>query len=136
MIYRFTALFTACIFLAGCAGQNYVNTFEPVIDMQGVNHAAYETDLSACRQYAVREDPANKAMREAFAGAIAGALVGAAVGSAFGHMGTGAGAGAAYGAVGGAGHGAVTGMRAQQIIVSRCMSGRGYKVLYGGDLAQ
>lgn len=129
------ALAASCVMLAGCAGHSYVDTFEPVIDQQGMDQAKYQKDLADCRQYAVKEDPANKAAREALAGAIAGALVGAAVGSSFGHMGTGAGTGALYGTAGGATHGALTGMQAQQMIVSRCLAGRGYKVLYGGDLA-
>lgn len=134
MFRHIAAITAAAMLMAGCA-QNYVQTFEPVIDRKGVSEAAYARDLSECRSYAVREDPANKAMEQALAGALVGAALGAAVGSVYGNAGYGAGVGAGYGAVGGGVNGAVTGMRAQQLIVSRCMARRGYAVLYGGDLA-
>lgn len=129
------AMLVAAGLLSGCVSKNYVDTFEPVIDQKGVDAAKYQADLQECRSYAVAQDPANKAAKQALAGALVGAALGAAVGSAYGRAGYGAGVGAAYGTVGGAANGALTGVRAQQMIVTRCMAGRNYKVLYGGDLA-
>lgn len=115
--------------LAGCA-HNYVDTYEPVIDTQGVDINRYAADLNECRSYAVREDPTVKAQQGAIAGALAGALLGAALGSVYGQAGRGAGIGAAEGGAVGLIGGAAGGIEAQQIIVNRCMAGRQYRVLF------
>ena len=123
--------------LAGCVGQNYVQTFEPVIDKgrMGASEAQYQHDLGECRSYAVKEDPTNKAARQALAGALVGAALGAAIGGGR-YGGRLAARGAVAGAFAGGANGAISGMSAQQTIVSRCMFGRGYPVIYAGDLAQ
>lgn len=125
------ALFSGSI-LSGCA-RNYVDTYQPVIDMKGVDQTAFENDLKECRQYAVNEDPATKAAEGAIAGALVGAALGAAVGSAYGDTDYGVKVGAAEGAASGTVGGAVTGVQAQRAIVSRCLAGRGYNVLYAGS---
>lgn len=115
--------------LSSCA-HSFVNTYEPVIDTQGIDQNAYVKDLRDCRQFAVREDPIAKAKKTALAGALAGALIGAAIGSAYGVVGQGAGFGALEGGAFGTVEGAADGLRAQTLIVNRCMAGRGYRVLY------
>lgn len=124
-----SVLAAASLLLGGCA-HSYVDMYEPVIDTGGVDVTAYNVDLNQCRDFAVREDPVRKAQQQAIAGAIAGALIGAAVGGAYGRAGQGAGVGAVEGTALGGLHGAAEGVQAQELIVKRCMAGRGYRVLY------
>ncbi len=119
---RFSIL-AACLLLSGCVGspaQNYV----PAIDLQGVDMSRYQADLKDCQGYGATHDPARAAANSAIAGAIVGALLGAAIGG--GRMvATGA-------AIGGTEAGAAGGVRAAetaQLVVQRCMAGRGYRVL-------
>jgi uncharacterized protein YcfJ len=119
----------ALLVCSGCA-HSYVETYEPVIDTQNVDFNRYAADLRDCRQFAVREDPAARAAQAAVAGILVGALLGAAVGSAYGRAGQGARVGAVEGGAIGVVGGAATGVQAQQIIVKRCLVGRGYAVLY------
>ena len=109
----------AALTLSACAtrGQNYA----PLVDMRGHHHDSYAQDLSDCQSYA-RQRP--DAAQGAVAGAIVGAVLGAIVAprhhrNAFG----------AYGAGLGAGAGAGSAMEAQEVIIKRCMAGRGYNVL-------
>lgn len=104
--------------VAGCA------TYRPIVDMKGVDRAAYESDLKECQEYAKQVDPSGEAATGAAAGAVFGALLGAAIGGR-GYAGYGARVGAAQGVGAGAAHG----MAGQIQIVRNCMAGRGYRVL-------
>jgi len=106
----------------GCAGANV----RPLVDMKGVNDAAYEKDLQECQAYAKEQSGMGEtAAKGAGAGAIVGGLLGLVTGSNTTGIVQAAGAGAVIGAAGGA----FTGNQSQEAVVKRCLSGRGYKVL-------
>ena len=106
----------------GCAGANV----RPLVDMKGVNEAAYEKDLSECQAYAQQQSGMGEtAAKGAGAGAVVGGLLGLVTGGNKTGIAQAAGAGAVVGAAGGA----FTGNQAQEAVVKRCWSGRGYKVL-------
>jgi uncharacterized protein YcfJ len=131
---RFTVIVLALALIVSSCAHSFVDTYEPVIDTQNIDSNRYASDLRDCRAFAVREDPATKAAQGALAGVVVGALLGAALGSSFGQAGRGAGIGAGIGAVEGGAigtvGGAASGVEAQQIIVKRCLSRRGYQVLF------
>ena len=104
--------------LSACA------THRPVVDMRGVDSAAFEADLVECQRYAEQVSPAGNAGVGAVVGTVVGGLLGAAIGNSrlASRM---AGAGAVGGAASGAGHGAET----QVNVIRNCLSGRGYRVL-------
>jgi len=119
-------LFALCSFVViaalGCAGANV----RPLVDMKGVNDAAYEKDLQECQAYAKEQSGMGEtAAKGAGAGAIVGGLLGLVTGSNTTGIVQAAGAGAVIGAAGGA----FTGNQSQEAVVKRCLSGRGYKVL-------
>jgi hypothetical protein len=106
----------------GCAGANV----RPLVDMKGVNDAAYEKDLQECQAYAKEQSGMGEtAAKGAGAGAIVGGLLGLVTGGNTTGIVQAAGAGAVIGAAGGA----FTGNQGQEAVVKRCLSGRGYKVL-------
>lgn len=107
------------IVATGCA------SYRPIVDMQGVDSAKYNSDLVQCQQYAEQLNPASHAV----AGAVIGALIGAAIGGAIGNSDL-ALDGARVGAISGGVSGAADGAESQVNIVRRCMSGRGYRVLH------
>jgi hypothetical protein len=102
--------------LGGCASHP-----EPIIDMQGVDRAALESDWAECEAYSDEVIVA----RGAASGAAGGAVAGAAAGSISGHADRGAG----YGAIWGATRSTVGGSREKQRVFKRCLRGRGYRVL-------
>jgi len=119
-------LFALCSFVViaalGCAGANV----RPLVDMKGVNDAAYEKDLQDCQTYAKEQSGMGEtAAKGAGAGAIVGGLLGLVTGGNTTGIVQAAGAGAVIGAAGGA----FTGNQGQEAVVKRCLSGRGYKVL-------
>jgi len=105
------------IMTASCAHQRRV-----IVDMQGVNRIQYQADLQDCQSYALQvKDRTAK-------GALAGGLISGAIGAALGNKEIAqrlAGAGAISGAV----KGNVSSKREQEIVVRRCLRGRGYRVL-------
>lgn len=106
----------------GCAGANV----RPLVDMKGVNEAAYEKDLSDCQAYAQQQSGMGEtAAKGGGAGAVVGGLLVLVTGGNASGIAQAAGAGAVIGAAGGA----FTGNQAQEAVVKRCLSGRGYKVL-------
>jgi hypothetical protein len=110
------------VITVGCAGANV----RPLVDMKGVNEAAYEKDLSECQAYAQQQSGMGEtAAKGAGAGAVVGGLLGLVTGGNKTGIAQAAGAGAVVGAAGGA----FTGNQAQEAVVKRCLSGRGYKVL-------
>lgn len=106
----------------GCAGANV----RPLVDMKGVNEATYENDLKDCQNYAQQQSGMGEtAAKGAGAGAVVGGLLGLVTGGNGSGIAQAAGAGAVIGAAGGA----FSGNQAQEAVVKRCLSGRGYRVL-------
>lgn len=105
--------------LAGCAtrGENYV----PLVDMRYKSQVGFERDLADCQAYA-RQRP--DATTGAVAGAIAGALLGAAL-APHGYRND----LSAHGAALGMGAGAGAAIEKQEVVIKRCLAGRGYNVL-------
>ena len=119
-------LFALCslvlITAVGCAGADV----RPLVDMKGVNEAAYEKDLQECQAYAKDQSGMGEtAVKGAGAGAVVGGLLGLVTGGNKTGIIQAAGAGAVIGGAGGA----FSGNQAQEAVVKRCLSGRGYKVL-------
>ena len=119
-------LFAICSFVSiavvGCAGADV----RPLVDMKGVNEAAYEKDLQECQAYAKGQSGMGEtAAKGAGAGAVVGGLLGLVTGGNKTGIAQAAGAGAVIGAAGGA----FTGNQSQEGVVKRCLSGRGYRVL-------
>ena len=114
--------FLAVVAVVGCAGANV----RPIVDMKGVNESAYEKDLSECQAYAQQQSGMGEnAAKGVGAGAVVGGLLGLVTGGNASGIAQAAGAGAVIGGAGGA----FTGNQAQEGVVKRCLSGRGYKVL-------
>ena len=106
----------------GCAGANV----RPLVDMKGVNEATYESDLKDCQNDAQQQSGmGSTAAKGAGAGAVVGGLLGLVTGGNGSGIAQAAGAGAVIGGAGGA----FSGNQAQEAVVKRCLSGRGYKVL-------
>ena len=107
---------------AGCTTSSLPG--RPIVDMKGVNSAAYQTDLAECHEYAKEVEAGKQVAIGAVAGAAVGGLMGASVG--YGEAARrSAGAGATYG-------GARSGVRAlheSNKVVRNCLRNRGYKVL-------
>jgi hypothetical protein len=106
----------ALAFITACSSHP-----EPIIDSKGVDMTVYEADLAECSQYADQIDPKQGVAK----GAAGGAVVGAATGAISGDAGRGAG----YGSIWGATSSGLDADRDKQMVVKRCLRGRGYKVL-------
>ena len=111
-------LFSVTVLLAGCAAR------KPLVDMKGVDEAQYRVDLAECEQYA---EQAPGPGGGAAGGAIIGGAIGYGIGRAVGMndpsaLGRG-------GVVAGGARGAGRGAQTRKQVVSKCLSGRGYKVL-------
>jgi outer membrane lipoprotein SlyB len=101
-----------------------VSRKSPIIDMQGVDIAAYQQDLAECESYA---DQVNRT-EPAVTGAATGAAVGGVLGAAVGNSRT-AQRGAGAGAVSGGLRGARQALAEQDRVLRNCLRGRGYRVL-------
>lgn len=110
----------AVLALTGCASQ----TPNQIIDMQGVDAIAYQRDLADCNQYADQVDVGGSVAQGAVGGAIIGAIVGGLIGGSDGAV-----FGAKVFGVSGAAEGAASSAHDKRAISTRCMTGRGYKVL-------
>ncbi len=122
---RATALALAlAVTLSACAtSQGMGANFTPIIDTKDVDMAKAGQDTTECQAYANQVMSAGQgAAAGALAGAIVGTLLAAAVGASRND-------GAALGAVMGGTRGAVDAEGGQRGIISRCMAGRGYRVL-------
>lgn len=98
--------------------------WEPIVDMQGVDPAAWQRDLAECRVYTEQVQVAGTAA----AGAARGAVLGGVFGAIFGNSSTaarGAGAGAVAGTLGGGSRGVME----QRMVLRNCLNGRGYRIL-------
>ena len=119
-------LFILCLLVVmaavGCAGADV----RPIVDMKGVNQASYDKDLQECQDYAKEQSGmGSTAAKGAGAGVVVGGLLGLVTGGNASGIAQAAGAGAVIGGAGGA----FSGNQAQESVVKRCLSGRGYKVL-------
>lgn len=107
---------SAILALAGCVAHP-----EPIVDLKGVDPDVYEADRLECQAYADEVSMARGSAK----GAASGAVIGAATGAITGDVARGAGYGGVYG-------GSRTGMNAErekQRVFTRCLRGRGYRVL-------
>lgn len=104
------------VYISGCAGHS------PIVDTKGVDMRSYEADLAQCQQYAEQVSVGEQA--------AVGAGVGAALGWALSAVSGGDNkVNTSLGAVSGGAAGLGKSAREQQVIISRCLQGRGYKVL-------
>jgi outer membrane lipoprotein SlyB len=115
-IYKTSLIPISLALVAACAAHP-----EPIIDQRGVNMHAYHDDLQECESYA---EPISVAR-----GTAKGAAGGAAVGAATGAIGGDVYRGAGYGAIFGATRFGNEADREKRMVVKRCLSGRGYRVL-------
>ncbi len=118
--------------LAGCAVAPVAREDYSLIDPRGVDMARYQQDYSDCAALANQTHPEDRSA----AGAAGGAALGAAFGALLGAVicgrdcaGYGAGVGAASGLAHGAVGGAASGVQEQQMVLRRCLAGRGYNVI-------
>ncbi len=123
-ISKISAAMILSIGLIGCA-----QSYQPIVDLKGVNTARYQQDLAECRQYAEQVDVGGNTAIGAVGGAGLGAALGAAAGAIGGNAGAGAATGALVGGVGGTGAGVGTSVQRQKTIINNCLNRRGYKVL-------
>lgn len=119
--------------LSGCVQPVALADYRPVVDPGRTNAAKFESDLTACRNIAlkVEADYKQQQQSEMATNMIAGLIVGAALGAAVGNS-DGAAYGAAYGATAGAASGDYTHDLVKfgpRRIVDRCMTERGHVVL-------
>lgn len=119
MSLKSTSLLLLTMGLVGCAFNR-----PPIVDMVGVDVAAWQRDLQECEAYADQVQVA----AQAGSGAAAGAVVGAAVGAVIGNSSTAA-RGAGVGAVSGATSGTSRGLAERRQVIRNCLLGRGYRVL-------
>lgn len=126
------ALCTACASPPNTPGAGVGKNYTPIIDLRGVNGAAYLNDLDSCRNSAAMID----ADRQELAGLIGGALIGAAVGASISSDSRVIGAGANSGALHGGLHAGAAARSRQAIVMGNCMASRGYRVIDGtGNVA-
>ena len=119
-LFKIALLAISLTLLCGCQAPQE----QPIIDRQGVNQAQYEQDLHECRRYA-EEAATGKAV---VIGATTGAVIGGAVGAVLDN-GRAAVRGAGTGAILGGTKGGFRNLERRQRIVTRCLTGRGYRVL-------
>lgn len=112
----YVATAASIVLAAGCAAHP-----EAIVDMKGVDPVAFESDRAECADYSDQIIIAKGTAR----GAAGGAVVGAAAGAIGGNANSGAGYGAIYGAT----RSTLRGDREKQMVVKRCLRGRGYRVL-------
>ena len=107
---------TVSVYISGCAG------YRPIVDSQGMDMSNYETDLAQCQQYAEQVNIG----QDAAVGAGVGAALGLALSAISGgdkSVATG------VGAVSGGATGLGSAANSQKNVITRCLLGRGYKVL-------
>ncbi len=110
--------------LVSCKTVEEITGNTPIVDTEGVNMARYESDLADCQAYADEVQVARKTT----SGAVGGAVVGSIFGAVLGNSST-ASRGAGIGAVGGGARGLGDGLHEREVVIKRCLQGRGYRVL-------
>lgn len=113
----------ACMLMA-CKATDDLLGNKPIVDMQGVNVIAYESDLADCQIYADEVQIG----RQTAVGAVTGGAVGSIFGAIIGDSST-AQRGAGVGAVTGGMRGIGSGLSERVQVIRRCLMGRGYRVL-------
>lgn len=120
---KITLTILVAIMLTGCATpQGAGSGYSPIVDQP---NASYQSDLSDCQRHA---DKVMSAGQSAAAGAVAGALLGALLGRAMGG-GELSNYGMKVGALSGATGAAAGAETNQRSIISKCLAGRGHRVL-------
>lgn len=118
-------IITAAALATGCATQGMGASYTPIIDTKGSDPVTVQADLTECQAYARQTaDAASAATAGAIGGAILGALFMAAAGGR-GYRNEAAAVGALSGGLGAAGKAETD----QRTLISRCMAGRGHRVL-------
>lgn len=116
---------TLALAMTACATHNTGANYTPLVDTQGSDPAKLQADLRDCQAYARQTADAASA---ATAGAIGGALLGAlfmAAGGGRGFRNEAAAVGALSGGLGAAAKAETD----QRTLISRCLAGRGHRVL-------
>lgn len=101
--------------------------YQPVVDTQGVNYDRYLADLGQCYAFADQIDVLGDFVLNVGQAALVGAAGGAAIGAIGGSAATGAALGAGIGGL--VGEGNIDARRRQELVINRCLIGRGYKFL-------
>ena len=104
------------VYLSACTGHS------PIVDTQGMDMSNYEQDLAECQEYAKQVEMGKDTAIGAGAGAALGWAISAIGG---GDKSASAGIGAVTGGAAGLGKSASE----QKNVISRCLQGRGYKIL-------
>lgn len=118
------AICLSAALLAGCSSSSQQHNGGVIIDTQGVDMAAYYTDLDDCKHYAEQVNAGEKVISSGAGGAVLGGVLGAVVGNS-----TTAAKGAGVGAVTGGAKGYSESEREKQRVIRNCLKGRGYRVL-------
>jgi outer membrane lipoprotein SlyB len=116
---KIVTLTIAAVLLTGCATRGA--GFSPIVDSKYKDLNILERDVGECQDFAKKQMGAGGG---AAFGAIAGALLGAALAPRGYRNNV-----AAYGAVTGGLAGGASANQSQEMIIKRCLSGRGYNVL-------
>lgn len=101
--------------------------YEPVVDLRGVKADKYQHDLHECYGYADKVDVVGEFVRKTGTAILIGGAGGAAIGAISGQAATGAALGAGVGGL--IGEDTTSARRRQELIINRCLIGRGYKFL-------
>lgn len=117
------SILSVAILLSACA------SYQPVIDMQGVDPIKYEADLAECHRYADQIDAVKDGATGTLVGAGIGAAFGAAIGAVVGAPASGAAMGATAGGFGGGASETNKAMNRKKDIMDNCLRNRGYKIL-------
>jgi len=113
------------LLLGACAS----TTYQPVVDLKGMDGGKYQQDLAECRQLSQQVDVVGDSAVNTAVGAGVGAGLGAALGAISGAPGAGAAMGAALGGIGAGGGSAVNKNERVKKIIDNCLARRGYNVL-------
>lgn len=111
------------LLLSACA------SYQPVIDMQGVDLNKYDADLAECHRYADQIDAVKDGATGTLVGAGIGAAFGAAMGAIVGAPASGAAMGATAGGFGGGASETSKAVNRKKNIMDNCLRNRGYKIL-------
>ena len=124
-MFKLYLTLTMVLFLSACAsGYRYGAPEKVIIDTLGVDLAQYQVDLADCEQYAAQINVANRTVEGAVGGAVVGGVLGAVVGNSDTAERS-AGAGAVLGGV----KSNKRSRHKQDMVVRKCLKGRGYRVL-------
>ena len=115
----------AMLSLTGCASIQESMQRRPLVDMKGKDVAQYNIDVRECEAYASQIDTQSNVLNRAVGAGVLGAILGAMAGNS----GTSAWVGG-LAALQGAGSAASESENDKRVIMSRCLTGRGYVTLF------